>query len=61
MEAKSAYNLLELVSYGKFGFSRSDLDGNKPAKCKCLARKARDKEMCLSSGTEGCQLNLSQR
>ena len=39
----SAQNLLELVSYGKFGFSKPDLDRNKPAKGKCLARKARDK------------------
>ena len=46
MEAKfSAQNLLELVSYGKFGFSKPDLDGNKPAKGKCLARKVRDKEV----------------
>ena len=46
MEAKfSAWNLLELVSYGKFGFSRPDLDGNKVAKGKCLARKVRDKEV----------------
>ena len=28
----SAWNLLELVSYGKFGFSRPDLDRNKLAK-----------------------------
>ena len=33
------------ISYSKFGFS--DLDGNKAAKRKCLARKARDKEMLV--------------
>ena len=49
----SAQNLLELVSYSKFGFSRPDLDGNKPAKGKYLARKARDKEMFISSVTKG--------
>ena len=38
---------LELVSYGKFSFSRPDLDGNKPAKGKCLERKARDKEVFI--------------
>ena len=27
-----AYNLLELISYSKFGFSRPDLGGNKTAK-----------------------------
>ena len=37
--------VLELVSYGQFGFSRQDLDGNMPAKGKCLARKAGDKEV----------------
>ena len=43
----SVLNLLELVSYGKFSFSRQDLDGNKPAKCMCLARKARDREVYI--------------
>ena len=33
---------LELVSYGKFDFSRPDLDGKKPAKGKGIVRKARD-------------------
>ena len=48
MEAKfSAWNLLELASYGKFGFSRPDLDGNKPAKGMCLVRKARDREVFI--------------
>ena len=48
MEAKfSAYNLLELVSFGKFGFSRPDLDGNKLAKGKCLVRQVRDKEVLI--------------
>ena len=48
-EAKfSAWNLFELAPYGKFGFSRPDLDGNKLAKGICLARKERDKEVyCL--------------
>ena len=46
MDAKlSDWNLLELISYGKFGFSRPDLDGNKPAKGKCLSRKVRDREV----------------
>ena len=36
---------LELVSYSEFCFSRPDLDGNKPAKGKCLERKARDREV----------------
>ena len=49
----SARNLFELASYSKFGFSRPDLDGNKPAKGMCLVRKARDRE-CLSSSNEGC-------
>ena len=30
----SAWNMLELVSYGKFCFSTSDLDRNKPTKGK---------------------------
>ena len=33
---------LELVFYGKFGFSRTDLDENKPAKGKCLAGKYKE-------------------
>ena len=36
-------NLIELASYGKFGFSRLDLDGNMLAKGICLARKVRDR------------------
>ena len=41
-EAKiSAWNLLEHVSYRKLGFSTKYLDGTKPGKGKCLARKAR--------------------
>ena len=43
----SAWNLFELASYGKFGFSRPDLDGNKLAKGMCLARKARDREVFI--------------
>ena len=55
MEAKfSVWNLFELASYGKFGFSRPDLDENTLAKGNCLARKARHREKCLSSSTEGC-------
>ena len=47
-EAKfSAWNLFELASYGKFGFSRSDLDGNKLAKGMYLARKAKDREVFI--------------
>ena len=35
-EAKfSAWNLFKLASYGKFSFSRPDLDGNKLAKGTC--------------------------
>ena len=45
-EAKSsAWNLFKLASYGQFGFSRPDLDGNMLAKGICLARKARDIEV----------------
>ena len=33
-----------LTSYGKFGSSRPDLDGNKLAKGMYLARKASDRE-----------------
>ena len=40
-----AWNLFELASYDKFGFSRPDLEGNKLAKGMCLGRKARDKEV----------------
>ena len=48
MEAKFlTWNLLKLASYGKFGFSRSDLDGNKLGKDIYLARKARDREMFI--------------
>ena len=47
-EAKfSALNLLEFVFHGKLGFSRQDFDGNKTAKGKYLARKARDKEVFI--------------
>ena len=38
------WNLFKLASYGKFVFSRPNLDGNKL----CLARK-REIEKCLSS------------
>ena len=38
-----AWNLFELASYGKFGLSRPDLDGNKLAKGMCFARKVKDK------------------
>ena len=54
-------NLLELVSYGKFGFSRPDLDGNKSAKGKCLARKVRDRSVYLVVlRVINFSLNLSQ-
>ena len=33
-----------LESYGKFGFSRPDLNGKKLAKGMCLVKKARDRE-----------------
>ena len=47
-EAKfSTWNLFKLASYGKFGFSRLDLDGNKLAKGMYLARKASDREVFL--------------
>ena len=47
-EAKfSAWNLFKLTSYGKFGFFRPDLDGNKLAKGMCLARQAIDREVFL--------------
>ena len=36
--------LVQLASYGKFGFSRPKLDGNKLAKGMCLSRKVRDRE-----------------
>ena len=53
IEAKfSAWNLLEIVYYGKFGFSRPDLDGNKLAIGECFARKARDR-VVFSGCTEG--------
>ena len=44
-----AWNLFKLASYGKFGFSRSDLDGNKlVAKGMCLS----EIEKCLSNCTD---------
>ena len=49
VEAK--FSVLELVFYGQFCFSRPDLDGNKPAKGKCLARINKG----LSSSSEGHQ------
>ena len=33
--------------YVKLGFVRPDLDGKRPAKGKCLVRKARDKEVFI--------------
>ena len=39
--------ITKLASYGKFGFSRPDLDRNKLAKDTCLARKARDREVLI--------------
>ena len=39
--------MFKLTSYGKFGFSRPDLDGNKLAERVCLARKARDREVFI--------------
>ena len=48
MEAKfSAWNLFTLASYSKFGFSRPDLDANKLAKCMCLPKKVRDREVFI--------------
>ena len=47
-EAKfSVWNLFKFASYIKFGFSRPDLDGNKPAKGIFLARKASDREVFI--------------
>ena len=43
----SAWKLFKLAFYGKFGFSRPDLDGNKLAKGMCLARKTREIKKCL--------------
>ena len=43
----SAWNFLKLVSYSKFGFSRPDLDGNKPAKGKYIAGKMRKNEVFI--------------
>ena len=43
---------MELASYGKFGFSRPDLYGNKLAKGMYIARKTRDKEVYLVVLTE---------
>ena len=51
--------LVELASYGKFGFSRLDLDGNKLAKSMCLARKARDREVFIQLYQGLSFLNLS--
>ena len=46
-EAKlSSWNLFKLASYGMFGISRTDLDGNKLARGKCLTRTTRDKKKC---------------
>ena len=39
--------LVQACIFGKFGFSRPDLDGNKLAKGMCLARKARDREVFI--------------
>ena len=50
---------MELASYGKFGFSRPDIEGNKLAKGMFLARKQEIKK-CLSSGTEGRQFFCSK-
>ena len=36
-----------LASYGKFGFSRPDLDGNKLAIGMCLVRKVRDRAVFI--------------
>ena len=47
-EAKfSTWNLFKLTFYGKFGFSRPDLDGNKLAKVMYLARKVSNKEVFI--------------
>ena len=43
----SILKLLELVSYSKFDFFLPDIGLNKPAKGKCLVRKASDKEVSL--------------
>ena len=42
-----AWNLYKLASFGNFGFSRPELDGNKLAKGMCLVRKARDREVFI--------------
>ena len=47
-EAKfPTWSLFKLTPYGKFGFSRPDLDGNKLAKGVYLARKASDREVFI--------------
>ena len=43
----SAWSLFKLASYGKFGFSRTDLDGNKLSKVICLVRKATYRELFI--------------
>ena len=55
----STLNFFRLTSYGKFGLSRPDLDGNKLAKSMYLARKARDRE-CLSSCTKGRHFGITE-
>ena len=45
------------MSYGKFGFSKADIDGNKPANGICLPKK-QDIKKCLSSSTESRQFEF---
>ena len=48
VEAKfTAWNLFKLAFYSEFDFSRPDLGGNKLAKCMCLARKVKNREVCI--------------
>ena len=43
--------MFKFASYGKFGFSRPDFDGNKIANGMCLA-KIRELKKCLFSSTK---------
>ena len=44
-----------MVSHGKLGVFRQDLDKNKAAKGKYLVRKEREIKKCLCSSIEGRQ------
>ena len=55
MEANfSTWKLLELVSYGKLGFSRPDFDGNKTPK----VSTKREIKKCSSSSTVGDKIKF---